>query len=94
MSELISSKDVLIALANGKEAEYYDENFEGWVSVDMTLHHRRKFRLKPRTITINCIDYPKPMSIGWGDPDKTRINIGFNSEGEAEEFFNKFRGFV
>ena len=55
MSELISGKEALIALANDQEVEYFDEKLGEWVYMDMTHHFKRDFRLKPRTITINGI---------------------------------------
>ena len=58
MSDLISGKDALIALANGEEVEYLDENLNEWVCMDMAHHFKRKFRLKHRTITINGIEVP------------------------------------
>ena len=60
MSELISGKGALIALANGEEVEYYKHE---WMDVnrlsvrDLTSSDNMyKFRLKPRTITINGIE--------------------------------------
>ena len=58
MSELISGKEALIALANDQEVEYFDEKLGEWVYMDMAHHFKRKFRLKPRTITINNIEVP------------------------------------
>ena len=58
MSELISGKEALIALANGEEVEYFDEKLNEFVYMDMTHHFNQKFRLKPRTITINGIEVP------------------------------------
>ena len=55
MSELISGKEALIALANGEEVEYFDEKLGEWVYMDITHHFKRDFRLKPRTITIKGI---------------------------------------
>ena len=61
MSKLISGKEALIALANGEEVEYYKHE---WMDVsrlsvrDLTSSDNMyKFRLKPRTITINGIEY-------------------------------------
>ena len=63
MSKLISGKDALIALANGEEVEYYYKH--EWMDVnrlsvrDLTSSDNMyKFRLKPRTITINGIEVP------------------------------------
>ena len=57
MSELISGKEALIALSNNQEVEYFDEKLGEWVYMDMAHHFKRKFRLKPRTITINGVEY-------------------------------------
>ena len=63
MSKLISGKEALIALANGEEVEYYKHE---WMDVnrlsvrDLTSSDSMyKFRLKPRTITINGIEVPE-----------------------------------
>ena len=61
MSDLISGKDALIALANNGDVEYLDENLNEWVHMDMAHHFKRKFRLKPRTITIGNIEVPSPF---------------------------------
>ena len=57
MSKLISGKEALIALANDQEVEYFDEKLGEWVYMDITHHFKRDFRLKPRTITINGVEY-------------------------------------
>ena len=71
MSELISGKDALIALANGEEVEYYKHE---WMDVnrlsvrDLTSSDNMyKFRLKLRTITINGIEVPAPFEPKDGD---------------------------
>ena len=72
MSKLISGKEALIALANGEDVEVkhpHDKWYENWESLnssggkffllyllDETTGY--KFRLKPRTITINNIEVP------------------------------------
>lgn len=65
MSELISGKEALIALANGNEVEYYKHEWKdaNRLSVrDLTSSDNMyKFRLKPRTITINGIECPAPF---------------------------------
>ena len=65
MSELISGKDALIALASGKEVENWNGSIwwdvEGTWQLDVFLKTDRKFRLKPRTITINGIEVPAPF---------------------------------
>jgi len=71
MSKLISGKDALIALANGEEVEYYKHE---WMDVnrlsvrDLTSSDNMyKFRLKPRTITINGIEVPAPFEPKEGE---------------------------
>ena len=61
MSRSISGKKALIALANDQEVEYFDEKLGEWVCMDMAHHFKRKFRLKPRIITINGIEVPAPF---------------------------------
>ena len=72
MSKLISGKEALIALANGEEVQI--ESNKQWVSVDNCQVYQflnrdcsYKFRLKPRTITINNIEVPAPFEPKDGD---------------------------
>lgn len=81
MSELISNKEALIALANGEEVEVshpHDKWYEDWESLnssggkffllyllDETTGY--KFRLKPRTIMIGNIEVPAPFEPKDGD---------------------------
>lgn len=63
MSELISGKEALIALVNGQKVEFFKEHAQKWevirgLPVCSVLEGRFKFRLKPRTITINGIEVP------------------------------------
>ena len=64
MSELISGKEALIALANGEEVEF-DTGVGTWhlAHKGLTLHcfDSYKFRLKPRTIMIGNIEVPAPF---------------------------------
>ena len=72
MSELISGKDALIALANGdevqikcvKDDEWYDSTL--W-TVGEILRWQGEFRLKPRTITINGVEVPAPFEPKIGE---------------------------
>ena len=73
MSELISGKEALIALANGQEIEArHKQTGMDWSNA-MTLNlfsfHSSlfKFRLKPRTITLNNIEIPAPFEPKEGD---------------------------
>lgn len=71
MCNLISGKEALIALANGEDVEYYKHE---WMDVnrlsvrDLTSSDSMyKFRLKPRTITINSIEVPAPFEPKIGE---------------------------
>ena len=71
MSELISGKEALIALANGEEVQQWNGNIfwdidSNW-QVSVFFQEGRKFRLKPRTITINGIEVPAPFAPKVGD---------------------------
>ena len=65
MSELISGKEAKLAWANGKEVEYMPLNKWNLLggSTPLSIFDRDdvKFRLKPRTITINGIEVPAPF---------------------------------
>ena len=70
MANLISGKEALIALANGEDVEYLDtretfkssgwtdaKGMQAWLFIQST-DGLYKFRLKPRTITINGVEVP------------------------------------
>ena len=67
MTNLISGKEALIALANGKEVQLCD--YMGvWSdagirthAIGLFLNDCYEFRLKPKTITINGIEVPVPF---------------------------------
>lgn len=75
MTNLISGKEALIALANGEEVEYWCENDPSiqkrWTPIKALNEYklsyflenkpRFEFRLKPRTITINGIEVHAPF---------------------------------
>ena len=73
MTNLISGKEALIALANGKEVECraYENK---WINIDNKQHPLSlffddsfQFRLKPRTITINGIEVSAPFKPKEGE---------------------------
>lgn len=79
MTNLISGKEALIALANGEEVEYFDtretfkssgwtdaKGMQAWLFIQST-DGLYKFRLKPRTITLNGIEVPAPFKPKEGD---------------------------
>lgn len=83
MSELISGKDALIALANGEDVQKRSTGWAGGLWLDITEkepfnlscffsginRHGEKieFRLKPKTITLNGIEVPAPFDPKEGD---------------------------
>lgn len=71
MSELISGKEAVQSFINGEQVEFLDKTGQWRTMLDNTilkvfLDHT-KFRLKPRTITINGIEVPAPEKND--DPD-------------------------
>ena len=86
MSELISGKEALIALANGEEVQFCD-NMGVWHNagihthtIGLFLNDCYEFRLKPHTITINGIEVPAPFEPKNGEDfyylDCTSDNYG------------------
>ncbi len=103
--KLISGKDALIALANGEEVEFKDSvdkwkniNHRMGLNLSMFLNTADwiKFRLKPRTITINGIEVPAPFEpkegeTYWCFSTRTVIGYGHNvyeSERADRRFIN------
>ena len=86
MSELISGKEALIALANGEEVEWRHPERD-WVKAPQCGMRTQdffsgvyQFRLKPRTISINGIEVPAPFEPKNGEDfyylDCTSDNYG------------------
>ena len=79
MTNLISGKEALIALANGEEVQCANADILNWNDVIGDCHiglfttgkNRNGFdfvfRLKPRTITINSIEVPAPFKPRVGE---------------------------
>ena len=100
MSELISGKEALIALANGEEVEYWCETDPSiqrrWTLIknhnEYKLSYfiedkpRFEFRLKPRTITINGIEVPKPFEPKEGEKFYTIVS----DRKTGYDFYNYF----
>ncbi|SPJ19193.1 hypothetical protein PFCIP103579_0337 [Prolinoborus fasciculus] len=90
--KLISGKEALIALANDQDVEYMDTSntFKslGWsnafgLETNLFFSDRFKFRLKPRTITINGIECPAPIL--WDSlPEGTKFWIADPSRHDGE----------
>ena len=84
MSELISREEAKLAWANNKEVEYMPLNKWNLLggSTPLSIFDRDdvKFRLKPRTISINGIEVPAPFEPKNGEDfyylDCTSDNYG------------------
>lgn len=70
---MLSGKEALIALANGKRVEYSCDNYKDWKSADIADLQIRdfgsghfEFRLKPQTVKI-MVEVPKPFEPKHGD---------------------------
>ena len=101
MTNLISGKEALIALANGEEVELQVLGDMAWHdttqwTVGELLCFKGKFRLKPKTITINNIEVPKPFvpKVGetyWCFSTQTVLGYGHNvyvSDYDDKRFIN------
>ena len=73
MTNLISGKEALIALANGEEVEFKCGGMS-WTNLDakqqpleILIDKNVSLRLKPKTIKLNCIEVPKPFVPKDGD---------------------------
>ena len=71
MTNLISGKEALIALVNGEDVEYLEDDNK-WNLIDkefvvISALIDCKLRLKPQTITINGIEMPAPFEPKHGD---------------------------
>lgn len=82
MSDLISGKEALIALANGQDVEYIGDT-NVWFSLNKEISSWKvsevlgssdlmdginyEFRLKPKTILLNGIEVPAPFEPKDGD---------------------------
>ena len=76
MTNLISGKEALIALANGEEVEFKDgidkwENIKHHMNLDLSMFLTSpdwiKFRLKSKTITLNGIEVPATFNPKEGE---------------------------
>ncbi len=96
--KLISGKEALIALANGEEVELQATGDMNWYdstqwTVGELLCFKGRFRLKPRTITINGIEVPVPFEPKCGDmvwclSELTPSGYEARTAYEPEDFFS------
>ena len=95
MSELISGKDALIAIANGQEVECraYEKN---WVDAGSHNHNiglffddSFQFRLKPRTATLNGVEVEQLYSSQWCKEKPDEVTLKFKIKDAAMFFQSK-----
>ena len=99
MSELISGKEALIALANGEGVQCANADLLNWNDVSGDCHldlfttaknrngYSFIFRLKPRTITINGVELAPCCAVGI-DHTKNEVSIQFNNNEDAVKLNN------
>ena len=96
MSELISGKEALIALANGEEVEFKDgmekwENIKHHMNLDLSMFltapEWMKFRLKPRTITINGVELNKCYSVAI-DYTELKVSVALRNKEDTCVLYN------
>ena len=96
MSKLISGKEALIALANGEVVEFcYRDVWDSigeMIVIDHFMNDKFKFRLKPRTISINGIEVPEPFEPK--DGDTVFVLANFIQQGYLECKYPTFEGHV
>ena len=95
MSNLISGKEALIALANGEEVEFFYrdvwDSIGEMIVIDHFMSDKFKFRLKPRTITLNGVELNKCYSLGI-DRIKNEVSIQFKDESDADRLHDLLAG--
>ena len=100
MSELISGKEAKLAWANGKKLQiantivgedFYDiDDSNTMLNIfDLDFY---KFRLKPRTITLNNIEVPAPFEPK--DGDTVFVLANFIQQGYLECKYPTFEGHI
>ena len=53
---------VVQAAADGEEIQFYGESLKEWIAKDLgSLNDGTKYRIKPRTITVNGFEVPEPV---------------------------------
>ena len=99
MSELISGKEALIALANGVNPSDIEGKFSAgldsylFISIEGKIYlcvkhlNEELFRLKPRTITINGVELAPCYAVGI-DHTKNEVSIQFNNNEDAVKLNN------
>lgn len=98
MSELISGKEALIALANGEKVEWRHPERDWFIAPKCNMRTQDffsgvyQFRLKPRAITLNGIEVPAPFEPKEGD--KIFILANFLQQGFMDCKYETFEKHV
>lgn len=78
MSELISGKEALIALANGEDVEFFYrdvwDSIGEMIVIDHFMSDKFKFRLKPRTVNLNGVEVPSVKYVAHSGGNCVKIS--------------------
>lgn len=93
MSELISGKEALIALANGEEVQFCD-HMGVWHNagihthaIGLFLNDCYEFRLKPRTANLNGVEVGQLKTSVWCRNYPKEVTLEFKTEDDAHHFY-------
>ena len=95
MSELISGKDALIALANGEEVEWRHPERDWFKAPQCNMRTQDffsgvyQFRLKPRTTTLNGVEVEQLYSSQWCKEKPDEVTLKFKNKNAAIFFQSK-----
>ena len=93
MSELISGKDALIALANGEEVEWRHPERDWFKAPQCNMRTQDffsgvyQFRLKPRTITINGVELNQCYSVAI-DSTELKVSVVLRNKEDTCVLYN------
>ena len=96
MSELISGKEALIALANGEKVECTIKGRDEWVKDPTQIQPyyfigggigQYEFRLKPRTITINGVELNQCYSVAI-DSTELKVSVVLRNKEDTCVLYN------
>ena len=74
--------DVVLAAANGEEIQYFNQRGAWMSKTGGNLNAGVKYRIKPRTITVNGFEVPEPVTDKWWE-----MSGGYISDVTRCDFF-------
>lgn len=88
---MISGKEALIALANGEDVEYLEDDNK-WHLIDkevvvISALIDCKLRLKPRTVNLNGVEVGQLKTSGWCRNYPKEVTLEFKTEDDAHHFY-------